>query len=214
MGKVPIVPRMSAGQIEAKAIEVLKDFCPEVWTDNIPVPVDRIFDVYIPDRLHVRTGYTELRELGIQAEGYTNSRQMFSLVDRSLVNDFTLRGTRRFRATVGHESGHCFLHIPIRKWQQSLLLVGQGMKRERSDLLPFEDPEWQAWRFCQALCMPSKLVKQMLAQYGSDYHGITKMMERFDMNFKFVLARLKSLKIPAAEKGFFQRRDNPPSSSF
>lgn len=205
MGKVPIVPPLSGSQIEKAADKILKEFCPQIWRSREPVPVDGIFEIYIPQKLGLRTAYTMLQNLGINAEGYTNARQKISLVDKNLADDYSQRGTRRFRATTGHETGHCVLHVPLQgRWQKSLQLVGLGMKREQSDLKPMEDPEWQAWRFCQALCMPASLVRHMVSQFGVDYHGVTMTKERFNMSRSFVMARLKSLKINSA--GSYQRK--------
>lgn len=196
MGKVPVVPKLLPSQIEAAADRVLRDCCPGIWQNDLPVPVDSIFEFYIQGKYDIRTGYTELQKLGVNAEGYTNARQRLSIVDKSLSNNYSISGRRRFRSTTGHEIGHCVLHIPLAgRWQESLQIVGMGMKRERSDLNPLEDPEWQAWRFCQALCMPYDIVMKILGQTGADYPGVNRLMTRFDMSYSFVMSRLKSLKL-------------------
>ena len=201
MASVPIVPRMKSAQIEAKALAILKNYCPKVLRSDMPTPVDAIFELYIPEKLNIRTYYTSLEDYGVtNAEGYTNARQRISIVDRRLIDDSSLCGRRRCRATSGHEAGHCFLHVSLNRWQQSLQIVGMGMKRERSDLKPYEDPEWQAWRFCHALCMPAQAVKRAVQRYGVEEDGISAMMERFDMNRSFVYARLRMLKIIPANR--------------
>lgn len=212
MARVPVVPSLKSSTIEQKAENLIRGYNPRLLSIEEPIPVDRIFELYIPERTGIRTMYTELDKFGItNAEGYTNARQRLSIVDQSLADDFTPTGSRRFRSTVGHETGHCMLHVNLERWQQSLHIVGEGMKRERGDLKPYEDPEWQAWRFCQALCMPAAAVKKMVERYGIGEEGIQALVARFDMNRLFVRARLRSLKLLPADSANYQRggRDMP-----
>ena len=195
MSTVPVVPPLKARVIEQRALTFLKEHSPNVFSQNKPTPVDRFFEFTIPNNLGMNTYYTSLQSFGIDAEGYTNARQKVSIVDQRLADDFSERGRRRFRATVGHEIGHCMLHASLRRWQLSLQIVGKGMKRERSDLEAFEDPEWQAWRYCHALCMPEPSVRGMVEKYGVGESGVRALMERFDVNRTFVQERLRMLKI-------------------
>lgn len=214
MASVPIVPPMKSAQIENKAMTVLRTCCPHVLESVVPTPVDQIFELYIPEIVHIRTMYTNLKDHGIMdADGYTNARQRISLVDMDLSDDFSDRGRRRFRATVGHEAGHCFLHVDLRRWQQSLQLVGKGMKRDRSSLKFFEDPECQAWRFCHALCMPERSVRLMVKKYGCGEDAIRIMVRVFDMNHSFVETRLRMLKIIPAFGGDRKRGSYLPRIS-
>lgn len=195
MAKVPVVTGRSAPEIDKKAEELVRNLYPDAWVGKIPVPVDHFFEIAIPRLFGIRTMYTPLQQYGIIAEGYTNAQQKLSLVDQSIADDFSATGRRRLRSTAGHEGGHCILHVPLNTWQQSLQLAGKGMMRERSTLRAFEDPEWQAWRFCLAFCMPSHLAKDMASRVGIGYQGILAMSDYFDMNMSFVKARLRSLGI-------------------
>lgn len=209
MSEVPVVPPMKALSIEHKAEEFLKRYSPEVLKFPRAVPVDKFYEFVMPElSIPVRTSYTSLRMLGINAEGYTNANQKISIVDTSLADDFSVRGRRRFRSTVAHELGHCILHVPLRRWQSSLQIVGIGLKRERMGLRAFEDPEWQAWRFCYALCMPAGQVEKAVDIYGTTKQGIANIAEVFDMSKSFVYQRLKTLKlIPAnAEKPWREKK--------
>lgn len=199
MGSVPIVPPLSKVNIEQKAENFLCRYLPEIWTVRMPVPVDNIFENIIPDLTGIKVTYTNLSGFGItNAEGYTNARQKISMVDSALSDDFSITGRRRFRSTVGHEIGHCILHVGLDKWQQSLLINGQGMKRERSDLKAYQDPEWQAWKFCQALCMPEKLTRKIFMQYNESEDIVEFLSDWFDMSYSFVRTRLKALKLNPA----------------
>lgn len=195
MPSVPVVPPLKTHIIEQRALRFLKEYSPDTLSRDKPAPVDRFFEFVIPNVTGINTSYTSLQNLGVEAEGYTNARQRLSIVDQRLADDFSERGRRRFRATVGHEIGHCILHVPLRQWQRSLQIVGKGMKRERNDLAAFEDPEWQAWRYCHALCMPASVVQKMTGRYGTGESGIRALMERFDVNRTFVQTRLRMLKI-------------------
>lgn len=201
MSQVPVVPPMKSSAIEARAQDIVKRLYPDALRGKKPVPVDHFFECIIPDMMGVRTSYMDLGASGIMnAEGYTNASERVSIVDRRLLDESSPRGRRRFRATVGHEAGHCVLHVPLTHWQASLLLVGRGMKRERASLRAFEDPEWQAWRFCHGLCMPAPLVSHLADKYGTGPSGIDAIQETCDVNRSFVMARLRMLKLIPADR--------------
>lgn len=195
MAKVPVVTGLTAVEIDKKAEELVERLYPSAWAGNMPVPVDHFFEIVIPNQFGIRTMYTNLQQFGIVAEGYTNAQQKLSLVDQGIADDFSATGRRRLRSTAGHEGGHCILHVPLATWQQSLQLAGKGMMRERSTLRAYEDPEWQAWRFCLAFCMPSHLTRAMVEKVGTGYQGMLAMADYFDMNMSFIKARLRSLRL-------------------
>lgn len=210
MSEVPIVPPMKASTIEKKAEEILRRYYPTVFTAPSSTPVDNFFEFIIPEFDCIKTSYTNLNMLGIAAECYTNATQKISIIDESLANDFTPWGRRRFRATVGHESGHCILHVPLCRWQASLQVIGKGMHRERSTMKVFEDPEWQAWRFAHAFCMPARTVIKAVNKWGTGPEGINALVETFDMNPAFVRTRLKMLKIIPADRAMISGKRNMP----
>lgn len=203
MSRVPIVPPMKCSTIEYKAHELVKRHYPDALQGKRPVPVDHFFEIVVPDLVGVNTSYTKLTELGVtNAEGYTNASLRISIVDQELADDFSQRGRRRFRATTGHETGHCVLHVPLARWQASRLLIGQGMKRERAFLKSFEDPEWQAWRFCHGFCMPAKLVFAIADRFKRREDITSALMDTCDVNFSFAEVRLRMLKIIPASTGY------------
>ena len=203
MSSVPIVPPMQCSAIERKTHELVRHYYPNALLGKQPVPVDHFFEIVVPEMVGVTTSYTKLTALGItNAEGYTNASLRISVVDQELADDFSIRGRRRFRATAGHESGHCVLHVPLARWQASRQLIGQGMKRERAFLKAFEDPEWQAWRFCHGLCMPAKLVLALAEQVKRREDVTSALMDICDVNFSFAEARLRMLRIIPASNGY------------
>jgi hypothetical protein len=194
MAKVPVVTPLSAAKIERIAGGIASGYT-NAWKGKEPVPVDLIFECDL-DSLGIDSLYTDLAaQMGILAHGYTNSTKKVSIINNAVVDYNTAKGRRFFRATVGHELGHCFLHVKLAGFQASLQIAGIGFKRERSDLKPFEDPEWQAWRFCKALCMPEHLVMDCVRKFGFETPGINAMIKVFDMNYSFVISRLRDLKI-------------------
>ena len=193
MPKVPVVPSLKIRDIEKKANEVSYGYSAS-WNGLEPVPVDLIFD-YDIKHLGVRTLYTNLLAQGISAYGYTDGINKISMIDEAVANNYTVAGRRFFRSTAGHESGHCFLHVPYGAIHASLQSQGYNFKRDRSNLKPWEDPEWQAWRFCKALCMPEHLVRALVRKYDTKKSGILVMVEAFDMSFSFVQGRLRDLKL-------------------
>lgn len=194
MTRVPVVPRMKRRTIEERAAFIAREH-PEAWAGKEPMPVDFMFECELLKRTGVRPIYTDLLQNGIKAHGYTNSQQKLSIINKAVVDDLSERGRRFFRSTVGHELGHCHVHVPLEKWQASLQIVGVGMLRDRAGMETCEDPEWQAWCFCQGLCMPRHLVEKAAEKYGTGEPGIHSMMDMFDMNYSFVTSRLRSLKM-------------------
>ena len=197
MDKVPLVRPLSRAKIEALAMNILREFQPEALRGKFPQPVDveAIFEIYIPSKVDVQTGYTDLsRLIGSEILGYTNAAKRVSFVDCSL-SDATDRGTlRRFRSTLGHEGGHCLLHVPLLQLFRSISRRGEGLYRvNRSEIKAFQDPEWQAWEFARAIMMPKLLIMDYLER-GFDLNG---MADQFEANPAFLRVRLQTLKIKA-----------------
>ena len=84
------------------------------------------------------------------------------------------------------------------------------MHRERSTMKVFEDPEWQAWRFAHAFCMPARTVIKAVNKWGTGPEGINALVETFDMNPAFVRTRLKMLKIIPADRAMISGKRNMP----
>lgn len=201
MSEVPIVPRMFPKAIEQKANTLLRKY-PDAYSGSCPVPVDLIFENDLEDVLGVRVIYTDIKSLlGFNVLGYTNSTEKVSAIHSTVANNPTEAGRRFFRSTVGHEIGHCCLHVPLERWRTSLQVAGIGLYRTSQNIAPVDDPEWQAWCFCQALCMPARLVNKMVAKYGVGQSGVDALVDAFDMSYSFVNSRLRSLKLMPRNSG-------------
>jgi len=198
--KVPVVPPKSRRDIEKLADSILRAFQPEALTGIFPTPVDveGIYELYIPAVVNVQTGYGDLSTLLGRTDvlGFTHAPQKISLVDKSLSDAQEKATNRRFRATAGHEGGHCLIHVPLLQLFKSISInLGEEVlyRESRTKLRAFEDPEWQAWEFARALIMPRSLV--------IDYHErgftIEEMANCFEVNPAFLRVRLQTLKIKA-----------------
>jgi hypothetical protein len=200
LDKVPVVPPKSRRDIEKLALLTLQAFQPEALKGKLPPPVDveGIYELYIPTIVDVRTGYGDLSTLLGRTDvlGFTHAPQKISLVDSSLSDAIDQVTLRRFRATVGHEGGHCIIHVPLLQVFKSLSIdLGEDIlyRQNRNKLRPFEDPEWQAWEFARALIMPRPLV----IDYRERGFTSEEMANCFEVNPAFLRVRLQTLKIKA-----------------
>lgn len=103
------------------------------------------------------------------------------------------------RATAAHELGHCFLHVEEFLETRAILRFEHDKQHleltlhSQDEVQVFRNPEWQAWRFAQALLMPEHCVRAAVKA------GWTKklMSNAFDVNPSFLEVRLRALKIGA-----------------
>lgn len=196
MAKVPVVPALGRKDIEKHASENARKVFGRMWTANEPMDLEHLFEVVIPKSLGIETQYADLKSMGINAWGYTCNQagNKMSLVESSIAYAEDDR-TRRFaRSTTAHESSHCIMHMKLEDFHQSLLIAGTGMKRERNNLKPYEDPEWQAWYYAGALTMPQDLVMNMVNRYGVGDRLYQEMIPRFDVNYSWAASRVGDLK--------------------
>ena len=193
--QVPVVPGLSRRDIEIRATLLLKESEQlEAVRGGNPVDIETIFELYIPGRYRVETGYTDLNFLGPGVLGYTDASKRISCVDKSLSDSDDTPTRRRFRSTVGHEAGHCIYHVSVLSFFKSSLLKGNvdGLYRaERAQIPAFKDPEWQAWEFARACLMPHELV----LKYCERSYSLRDMAKCFDVNPRFIEVRLDTLKI-------------------
>jgi len=197
--KVPVVPPLSKEKIESFTVALLMENQPEVFKGKLPVDIDAIYELYIPKRFGIETGYTDLSSLGSNVLGYTDASNKKSFVDKSLVDTSDITALRRGRATIGHESGHCLFHVNILNIFQSVLADdGITLRRaDRSKLKPYVDPEWQGWEFARACLMPRALVIQCI----NNRYSVGDMADLFDVNPAFMEVRLKRLGYQTIGKG-------------
>jgi hypothetical protein len=185
---------MCAEQIEHEAYELLRCFAKKVWIGKGATPVEMIFEDVLQEHFGIRTGYTDLNWFcGPFTHAYTDAKKRISMVDKSLSDATDWYSYRELRSTLGHAIGHCILHIPMGYWEKCIQKAGARMSWP--EVCESDDSEWQAWRFCGAICMPRHLVWEMVRKVGTDRHGISAMSDSFAVNEWFVKERLRSLKI-------------------
>lgn len=192
--KVPVVPGLSKMQIEAKATAILREIQPEVLLGNGPVEIEEFYEFYIPDYYGIKTHYTDLSPLGADILGYTDASKKLSYVDKTLSDSEDAPIVRRFRATVGHEAGHCIYHVAVLNSfrSSSMRAESEGLYRaEYAQVKPYENPEWQAWEFARAFLMPRPLVIRCCEKGWS----VRDMADFFDVNPAFMEVRLRKLNI-------------------
>lgn len=189
---VTVVAPLSKRKIEAFARSILLEVQSEALKGKEPVDIEYIYDVYIPDKYGITTGYTDLSEMGPNVLGYTNAVIKESYVDKSLYESREPSAIRRCRSTIAHESFHCIEHVPVLNYFKSVSRKGDDTllyRTQRSNIPAFKDPEWQSWMFAGALLMPDHLVR------GYYERGMRKrdLAEIFDVNPAFARVRLKKL---------------------
>ncbi len=193
MIKVPKVPPLSKEKIELRAEMLLKRFDPDGLSGKRDVDIERIFEMDIetlPDLRGLKTGAWDLSAWGCPAGtfGCTDAAEKVSWIDNEVYKQTGTVGRRFLRSTMGHETGHCILHVPSLQLFKSLFNHGP-LYRPRQALKAYEDPEWQAFGFSGALLMPRGVAKKMFQAGASLEH----MADFFDVNPAFVRSRMKFL---------------------
>jgi Zn-dependent peptidase ImmA (M78 family) len=181
-------PGMSRELIERRAEHLLHEFQPKVLTGDEPFLVERFVDLYLEELTGVKPDY---RPLPPGIYGLTDQNEM--VIDLGLMED---PHSRQFlHSTMGHEVAHAIYHVPIlRKFGREQVFEqktkdGEVRLYRRDDLKPYEDPEWQAWRFAAAVLMPRKVITEMCLR-GYDTFDLAR---HFQVNRIFVQRRLKQL---------------------
>lgn len=184
-------PGMSGAQIESIATSILRHYQPNVLQGTAAFDIERFVDLHLENLTGVQPDYKDLPS-GIH--GITDQNRM--AIQLSLAE--SPKSKRFLRSTMAHETGHAILHVPVlKKYKKTQVFEQKSTKSgtielyRQKDLKPYEDPEWQAWRFARALMMP-ELVIRLLIKNGM---GIWQIAEHFDINGPFVESRLRDLKI-------------------
>ena len=81
---------------------------------------------------------------------------------------------------MGHEAGHCLLHVPFANFVSRNHGLGL-LYREYNDLPPWKNAEWQAWETSRQLLMPEQVIRRCLAEN----YSIHDLAQRFQVNYSF-----------------------------
>jgi Zn-dependent peptidase ImmA (M78 family) len=194
LGKDIVFQPMSGAQIDRIALGIIRDFQPDVLSGDVPFDIERFVDNMLEDQTGVEPDYRSDLPEGIY--GITDSEKNAMLINAALADD--LSQERFLRSTLGHETGHCFIHVPrLRLYQQNRIFTQTkaddgGVKLYRKDDIPlYMNPEWQAYRFSGALLVPERPLRIMLEKG----EPLSNIAERFNVHMAFLRSRLKALKI-------------------
>jgi hypothetical protein len=194
---VPFAKAKSRGaaEIEKIALGLLSRFYPAHLKTILPTDVEKFFEDHLEDDTGIVAGYKVLPE---GCEGITDAGKMRCFISEALANhadQFVQR--RRFRSTIAHELGHCYLHVSDARTNKKLLQVFEDSGEHPpeyfkiSDMKAYEDPEWQAWRFASALLMPEPCFRLAVDRNWTK----AKIKHGFDVNPSFVEVRIRELRI-------------------
>ncbi len=186
-----VVEYLSEDMIESRAGS-LGSLYESAWNGREPMPLQHIFEKDLSRELGFRSFYANFKHIGFGVLGYTDVKKKICAISSELANDHSMNGRRIFRATVAHELGHCSLHSDDINMAASSQ-VGGHMHLRTLGSAPSRNPEWQAWRFALALCMPKHLVEGYVRLLGCTSQSILAMSDIFDVSRTFVQIRLRSL---------------------
>ncbi|MBY0314421.1 MAG: ImmA/IrrE family metallo-endopeptidase [Bdellovibrionales bacterium] len=152
---VPVVRGMSHAQIEKEASEFLQLVAPECLSDPRPTPMLEIFENKM-DLLGFRVVVGKnVKGLG----GVTDVTNRFIEIPLATYNQLE-KGVPRARFTIAHECGHAKIHG--KQAQMGTFASSENIQfARRSELRPFEDPEWQADTFAAAVLMPWQTMRML-----------------------------------------------------
>lgn len=218
MEMVPVVTPLSRAEIESRTQAILRKVDPKAFSGKRPTDIEYILDVFIMETHGIVVGYTD--DLPDNAYGYTDIARKECLIRRELYESTKQEKRRFFRATGGHEGGHCCLHVNLLHLQ-SLSRGDAGLYRKKlSTIRAFENPEWQAWEFAGGLLIPKHLLMERLAKGWS----LNDLSDSFDVNKRFIETRVSRLHIDhlvaekkplgaATPRGFLPPKTKPWSRS-
>jgi IrrE N-terminal-like domain len=184
---VPAVAPLSRRQIEAEALALTQEFCPDRLKEPGPFPV-RLFFEWLEDRFSLDVGVEEL-SAGVEGITWPDGRV--------IVSEPTYRGMvagdGRSRFTVVHECYHGIRHS--RQLRAALVHTGALVLHRRPSLPPYRDPEWQANAFAGAILMPTEMVQRVVASRRAGVRGVEfAIAGEFQVSVRAAEVRLEVLK--------------------
>lgn len=191
--RVPLANPRSGAEIDLIALNIIKQFQPEVLTEPSLFDIEKFFEFDVEVLTGVQTDYRGDLPPGIY--GYTDSDEMVSIISSHLMDDpFQIRFCR---STIAHESGHAFIHVHEFRRKKALLRSMQDKKdvslrlHREANVPVFRNPEWQAFRFAGGLLMPEQTFRFAVMEG----HGERDLAEMFGVNLAFIRSRAKALKL-------------------
>lgn len=172
---VPLVPGRSYAQIEKEAMSFLSLVSPQSLLQPGPVPILEIFENKM-DAFHFQVLIGKnIQGLG----GFTDVTRRFIQISSATYRHLE-KGDPQAKFTVAHEFGHMRLHAQHTK----------GLFAPRSQLRPFEDPEWQANAFSAAILMPYPTMKRL---FEEDRMSVEETREIYQVSWAAAQRRVQYL---------------------
>ncbi len=175
--RVPAVPARSRESIERAADRFLARYCPEAREDIMVVPIDRIVEIDVPRECH--DVIFRLAELPPPLEGNTDPLCTPGLIELQFPPDVYEKlknGNCRARFTAAHELGHLELGHADQIPHAIAHGYFTGLAR-RSELRPFEDPEWQANYFAACVLMNRDIMRRIVAKHGRSATVVAEQLQ-------------------------------------
>jgi Zn-dependent peptidase ImmA (M78 family) len=193
-------PPMSGSQIDNLAYEIVKKHQPDVLQGKCAFDIERFVDNNLEDLTGIVPDYRD--DIPDEIYGFTDSAGSRMVINANLIDD-PYRGVNEklLRSTLAHETGHCFLHVPILKQSKRDRIFKQEknedeVKLYRKTSIPlYRNPEWQAYRFAGALLIPEGVLRNHLDKG----ERMSSIVDIFGVYPAFVRSRLRGLKIQVKE---------------
>lgn len=190
--KVFKVNPRSKSDLETIAFEIRKRLDPENLTLTSPMNVEKLVGIKMPQWFGWEPDFVETLPFGV--EGYTDPQTM-SVVVRGTTIEAARKGDPRSRFTVIHEFCHVVLHRKeLTERLITLTLSGDRLYRQhRSQLKPYEDPEWQANFLAAALLMPKASVEKIRKASENNEEAAARIAASFQVSLSAARIRLEKL---------------------
>lgn len=185
--RVPVVASRSRFEVERIASEFLRDHAPYCLQSPQPSPVLRFFDRVLPSAFGFKP---MIDELPPGLEGITDMGVRSVTLPPEVYAGLE-EGMGRALFTASHEIGHVVLHAAELSRTGTCLPNTKAITlARRTDILPYQDPEWQANYFASALIMPVIELMQLEREHG--VLTVTLLVETFSVSAAAARTRLKT----------------------
>jgi Zn-dependent peptidase ImmA (M78 family) len=158
-------------------MEIIQKFQPEMLIKPMAFDIERFYECDLAELTGVEPVY---EELPLEVHGYTDVEQMKCVISKQLADDASR--IQFFRSTVAHEVGHVVIHVPEFRQRKAMIRlihnqedVSLRLYREE-DILPYRNPEWQAWWFAKSLLMPGVMVRKAI-EAGYDEYDLAEAFQ-------------------------------------
>lgn len=185
--RVPVVKSRSRLEVERIATAFLRQFAPECLRSPQPSPVLRFFDRVLPVEFAFKP---MIDKLPPGLEGITDMGVRSVTLPPEVYADLEA-GVGRALFTASHEIGHVVLHAAELSPTGACLPNTKAITlARRTDILPYQDPEWQANYFASALIMPVIELMQLERDHGALTERL--LVETFSVSAAAARTRIKT----------------------